>query len=425
MDPLDQKVHGLSLADCAEIMSMMTLLKTDHGEQGHREPFLQFLRSRGTTENGWVTAYNHWYQQMQADPQLAAKFHGYMSSFHTRQLAARQPDVSGDALEGVTLEAYAKISAQSQTGAAVEGLVAGEGLTMEQWQRGQAAWGQRMGQVSPTDPLIIQYGQLYQKWAPNHQASMEAATAAHLEDAARREGRADGMGKELTLANAAEFFDHADPRVRANGVREMIRIWELQEDSRDATMHAMTQRAHDAAVALLTHGAGDEFVGYQALSGGVDAMDIHAWSAMHEQEQAQQSTTDLVHGSLKDLAGEAFMTAAQSAQAQQSVSQAIARLQPRHQRVQQAFQSATDQTKRASLRSLMDDYAQTLEDLQETLDDWDHTPPEEASAAPAAASATTESTSTEVATAPAQDDGIIGILKSLPVIGDILKMLGL
>jgi hypothetical protein len=426
MDPLDQRAHGLSLADCAEIMSMMSLLRTEHGEPGYHEPFQQFLRSRGTTENGWATAYNHWYQQMQADPALAAKFHTFMSQYHARQITAQQPDVSGDALEGLSLEAYAKISARSQTGAAIEGLVAAEGLTMDQWQRGQAAWTAKMSSCSPSDPILMQYGQLYQQWAPNHQASMEAATEAHLADAARREGRADGMSAELTLDNAATFFDHDDVRVRARGVREMIRIWELQEDARDAHMHALTQRAFDAAIAILHYGAGEEQPGYFALSEDVNAMDIHAWSAMHEQEETHQGTPDLVHGALKDLAGEGFLTAEQNETAKQAVAYAIERMTPRDDYVRQVFEITTDPMKRTSLRSLMDDYTSTLEDLAETLEDWDYTgPDEEDSAADVPPPVSAQPAHQPPAPADDPQADLLALLKSLPVLGDLLRMLGL
>ena len=431
MDPLEQRVNGYSLADNAEIMSMMSLLKAEHGEPGYHPHFLQFLRSRGWTEAAWMESYNHWYAQMQANPDLAAKFHTFMSQHHTRQLTARQPDVSGDALEGVSLEAYAKISARSQTGAAIEGLVAAEGLTMDQWMRGQAAWGQRMGSVSPSDPILLQYGQLYQKWSPNHAASMEAATAAHLREAGEREGRGGGMSQDLTLDNAHQFFEHADLRVRVRGVRELIRIWELQDDLRDDRARQLVQHAYEVAVHVLQYGAGEDKPGYMALTQHVDAMDIHAWSAMHNQEDEQHGTTDMVWGALQDLAGAEFMSPAQNEAAQQAIRQAIARVQPRAQRVEQAFQGVRDETKRASIRSLMDDYRQLLEDLTEALEDWDYEGPQAAagpspapssSPAPAAAPSAPQ---TAVAPAKKPDDPILAMLKSLPIIGDLLKMLGL
>lgn len=430
MDPLEEQRNGFSLADCAEIMAAHQDLRTEHGEPGFQSHFQQFLRSKGLTEGAWATVWNEWHEVTEADPGLAAKFHAYRAQVQQRRLMAKQPDVSGDVMEGVSLQQYAKIGAQVQTGAAIEGLVAGEGLTMAQWQAGQAAWAARMGQVSPTDPLIIQYGQLYQKWAPNHQAMMEASTEAALRDAADQAGQGGGMSKELTLANATEFFDHDDIRVRARGAREMVRIWDLNEDSRDATMKSLTQRAFDEAVAILRDGpSGDGLMG---ISGGVDAIDIHAWSASVTEEQTQQGSADLVHGCLADLAAESFMTPAQNDTATGAIRAAIARLKPRADKVQSLFDGVTDELKKVQLRQLIDDYRETLDDMAEALDDWDYEEPDEETekpqsaaspSAPSAPSSSAPRSASVPATTP--DEGLLGILKGLPVIGDLLRMLGM
>lgn len=431
MDPLEEKRNGYSLADCAEILAAHQDLRTEHGEPGFQPHFQQFLRSKGLTETSWASVWNDWNEVTQADAALGAKFHTYMAQVRQRRLMANQPNVAGDAMEGVTLEQYAKISAQVQTGAAIEGLVAGEGLTMEQWTAGQGAWAAKMGTVSPTDPLIIQYGQLYQKYAPNHQAMMEASTQAALEDAANRDGRGGGMSKELTLDNADEFFGHDDIRVRARGAREMIRIWELDEDGRNARCRALTQKAFDEAVAILNDGAGSR--GVLDLSGSTDDMDIHGWSAAFEGEQTEQGTSDLVHGSLKDLAGESFMTPAQNDTAQAAVRQAIERLKPRAAKVEELFEAAVDESKKVHLRQLVDDYRETLSDLEETLEDWDYDEPEEedeteeGASTPPSAPSTAGPTSmpAPISKPPSTDEGILGILKGLPVIGDILRALGM
>ncbi len=430
MDPLDQKRNGYALRDVAEIMNRMSVLKTEHGEPGYQEPFQQFLRSKGLTENGWAEVWNDWHQTMENDPSLGAKFHTYMGQVRQREMMAKQPDVSGEAFEGVTLAAYAKISAQIQTGAAPEQIVAGEGLTMEQWQKGQAAWVDKMGKCSPTDPILIQYGQLYQKWAPNHQAMMEAGTEAALADAARQQGRGDGMSKEVTQDNFDEFIGHDDIRVRVRGVREMIRIWELGWDDRDDRMRQQTQRAYDEGVKVLNEGSGQQ--GLMALTEPVDAMDIHQWSAMIEEEQTQQGAPDMVYGPLKDLAGEKFMTPQQSEAAQAAIRKALERIAPRAEKVQAAFDEATDELKRTQLRQLIDDYRETLSDMQEALDDWDHTGPEEGSGAamPSAASSASASSSASVAASSSalstsDGGGFLAVLKRLPIIGQLLRLLGL
>lgn len=424
MDPLDEKKNGYSLRDVAEVMNKMSVLKTEHGEPGYKAPFQQFLRSKGLTENSWAEVYNEWHQTMENDPSLGAKFHTYMGQVRQREMMAKQPDVSGDALGGITLEQYAKISAQIQTGAAPEQIVAGEGLTMDQWQAGQAAWGQKMSSISPTDPIMIQYGQLYAKWSPNHQAMMEAGTEAALADAARQSGRGDGMAKEVTQDNFAEFIGHADIRVRVRGVREMIRIWELNWDDRDDRMRQQTQQAYDEGVKVLNEGSGQQ--GLLALAEPVDAMDIHKWSAMIEEEQTQQGAPDMVHGALKDLAGEKFMTPQQSDAAQAAIRKALERVAPRAEKVQAAFDEATDELKKVQLRQLIDDYRELQNDMQEALDDWDHEGPEESSGASSSvASAPAAASPGSAISTPKEDAGFLAVLKKLPIIGQILRMLGL
>lgn len=434
MDPLDQPVYGFTLANNAEIMSMMSRLKTQHGEHSYHEPFLQFLRSRGWTEAGWMQSYNHWHAQMQADPNLAAKFHTFMANYHTQQLTAGQQDVSGFALEGLSLEMYAKISAQSQTGASVEGLVAGAGLSMDQWQRAQSAWGQKLSTLSPTDPLILQYGQLYQKWAPNHQASMEASTEQHLREASEREGRADGMNMALTLDNAPQFFSHANLRVKVRGVNEMVRMWELQEDMR-GHMRPLTQQAFDIALQVAIHGAGNDKPGYASLTQHVDAMDIHAWSTMHNQEDEQHGTTDMACGALKDLASAEFMSPAQNDAAQEAVRQALSRAQGRGHRVYEAAQGVRDEMKSMALQSLVGDYQQLVEDLKEALEEWDYEEPsEESMGGPMRGSMGSSAHSVggaqssqggELIEAPAEESSplqnILDLLSSFPVIGPYIR----
>ncbi|MFK7989570.1 MAG: hypothetical protein AB8I08_26370 [Sandaracinaceae bacterium] len=417
MDPLEQKRNGYSLADCAEIMVTWTDLKTEHGEPGYTPFFQQFLRSKGLTENQWAQVWNEWHQVTETDPSLGAKFHVYMSQVQQRRLIAKQPNVSGEVLGGLSLEQYAKISAQSQTGAAVEGLVAGEGLTMEQWHAGQAAWGAKMGSVSPSDPIMLQYGQLYQKWAPNHQAMMEAAT-----EAALSEGLENGVyvGSNLELDNADAFFDHSDIRVRAKGTRQMIHMWERTSE-RDARMKQLTQRAFESGLKILNEGAADR-PGLMALSQPPDAVDIHTWSKHVEGEQLHEGEVSVVLDPMKDLAVADFMTPEQNESAKAAMRQAITRLEPRAAKVNALFPQVTDQLKKVQVRQLMDDYRETLGELRSALEDWEYKDP----SAPKE-----ESASDRMAAQMAQiearrnppETGFFAILKRLPIIGPILRML--
>lgn len=419
MDPLEEKRNGYSLADCAEIMVNWTDLKTEHGEPGYTPYFQQFLRSKGLTENGWAHVWNEWHQVTEKDPSLSAKFHVYMSQVQQRRLIAKQPNVSGDVLGGLSLEQYAKISAQSQTGAAVEGLVAGEGLTMEQWHAGQAAWGAKMGSISPTDPIMLQYGQLYQKWAPNHQAMMEATTEAVLS-----EGLENGIrvGSSFNIEDADAFFGHSDIRVRAQGTRSMIFLFErTQEEERDAHMRQLTQRALDTGLKILHEGAGP-VAGLMGLPQAPDAVDIHTWSKLVEEEQLHQGEISVVIDPIKDLAAAKFMTPAQNETAKAAMQQAIAFLEPRAAKVNELFPQVTDQLKKVQVRQLMDDYRETLNDLRSALEDWEYadpSAPKEESASDRAAAQHAQI----MARKNAPETGIFAILKRLPIIGPILRML--
>lgn len=438
MDVMDQKRNGYSLADCADIMQMHSALKMEHGEYGYREPWQQYLRSKGLTEDRWAHVWNDWWQVMEADPSIAAKYHTYAAQSSVRRMAANQPNVSQDALEGVTLEQFAKISAMIQAGQDPATLVASEGLSMDQWLRGQAAWGQKMGTISPTDPIMLQYGMLYQKYnatiptAGGGAVSMEQATEQILDKHAQIQGN---RSIEVTLENAeSEFFSSPIVRHKARGVRAILNLWDRSSSHRatNAALRQATQRAYDISIDLIANGPGHgpgTGPGYESVRGSTDPMDIHQWSDTHTQEEAFPDTIQTVLSAFKDLAAAQFMTPAQSEQSKAAMAHAIQRLAPRKDRVEELFRGTNDVTKKTSLRTLLDEYTSVLNDLQEAIDDWSYEGPEEESAGSAFGSSgfgssapAAPSTSTAVTAPPS---GFLAFLKSLPIIGQILKALGL
>ena len=139
-----------------------------------------------------------------------------------------------------------------------------------------------------------------------------------------------------------------------------------------------------------------------ALPAPPDSVDIHTWSKLADDEHAQHGTSDLVYGSLKDL------------------------VQPRAERVNQAFSQATDELKKVQLRSLVDDYRVTLSEMQEALGDWDYTPPETAASAAVAVvggRSVPSAPSVAMAISTAQSGGLMFVLKRLPIIGNILRVI--
>lgn len=437
MDVLDQKRNGYSLADCADIMRMHSSLKLEHGELGYRGPWQELLRSKGLTEDRWAHVWNDWWQVMQADPSVAAKFHTYSAQSAVRHMTANQADVSQQAMEGVTLEQFAKIGALSQAGQDAATLVATEGLSMDQWLRGQAAWGQKMGTISPTDPIMLQYGMLYQKYnatiptVGGGAVSMEQATEQILDRHLQIQGN---RGIEVTLENAeSEFFSSPIVRHKARGVRAILNLWDRSWDGRasNPALKRATQQAYEICIDLLTNGPGNgpgTGPGYESVRGSADPMDIHQWGDTHTQEEAYPDTIQTILSAFKDLAAAQLMTPAQSEQSKAALARAIERLAPRKDRVDELFRGTQDVTKKTSLRSLLDEYTSVLGELQETIDDWSYEGPEGASqdvasAPPDFPSAASPGSSMTVS--EPSSGGLLALLKSLPIIGQILKALGL
>lgn len=437
MDVLDQKRNGYSLADCADIMRMHSSLQMEHGEPGYRGPWQQFLRTKGLTEERWAHVWNDWWQLMEADPALAAKFHTYNAQANVRQMTANQPNVSQHALEGVTLEQFAKIGALIQAGQDAGALIAAEGLSMDQWLRGQAAWGQKMATITPTDPIMLQYGMLYQKYnatiptAGGGAVSMEQATEQILDKHQQIQGN---RSIDVTLQNAeSEFFSSPIVRHKARGVRAILDLWDRSGDDRasNPALKQATQRAYDICIDLLANGPGQgpgAGPGYESIRGSADPMDVHQWSDVHTQEEAYSDTIETVLSPFKDLAAAQFMTPAQSEQGKAAIAKAIQRLAPRKDRVEELFRGTTDVTKKTSLRSLLDTYVSVLGELQEAIDDWSYEGPAGAFDGAAAASGfapSAPSVGSSMVVSQPSSGGLLELLKSLPIIGPILKALGL
>lgn len=436
MDPLEVKRNGYSLADCAEIMRNHSAIKLEHGELQFQAPWQQYLRSQGLTESQWAHVWNDWWQVLNADASLAAKFHTYQSQATVRGMAASQPNVSQSALEGVTLEQFAKIGALIQAGQDPSALLQAERLSMAQWQRGQAAWGQTMGSISPTDPVMLQYALLYQKYNPmipqagGGAVSMEEATEHVLDEHAQIHGN---RAIEVTLENAeSEFFASPIVRHKARGVRAILNLWDRSSSRRasDTNLQRVTRKAYDLSIEILDVGPGNgpgTGRGYEGVSGSVDPMDIHTWSDLHTQEEAFTDTVQTVLSAFKDLAAAEFMTPAQSEQSKAALAKAIQRLTPRKARVEELFRGTRDVTKKTSLRTLLDEYTSVLNDLAEAISDWSYQPPEpiaQPNLQPSAPMFAPAAPSSAMAMAAPQSP-LMALLRSLPFLRAILRMLGL
>ena len=142
------------------------------------------------------------------------------------------------------------------------------------------------------------------------------------------------------------------------------------------------------------------------------------------QEEEFQTECSVVLDPLKDLAGEKFLTPQQNDAAMAAVRNAITRLEPREAQVNALFPQVTDQLKKVNVRQLMDDYRELLSELREALEDWSYEAP--GSEEPAAPSGADQAAAIRARhEQKQQDSGIIKILKGLPIIGNILRMLGM
>ena len=441
MDPLDEKRNGYSLSDCADILQRHGEIKLEFGELAFAEPWQQFLRSKGLTEATWADVWNDWREVIEADNALAAKFHTYRSQLGVRAMTAGQANVAGEALGGVTLEQYAKINALTAAGKNTDELVAEEGLTMDQWLQGQAAWAEKMGAISPTDPIMLQFGQLFQKYNQNvptegGSASMEQIAESVLDKESQIQG---DRSVKVTLENAAtEFFASPIVRHRARGTREVLNLWDRSGD-RDSnpSLRNATQGAYDVCIDLLENGPGSgpgTGPGFDAVTGAVDDLDIHKWSDIYTEEEANVDPIQTVISAFRDLASAEFMSPQQSERSKSAIRAAIQRLEPRKNRTEALFGQASDTLKKTQLRTLLDEYVSLLQELDETVSDWSYQGPESSSAAssasasvggsPSAASAASSASSGSMTTT-SEESPLMAILKRLPIIGQILRALGL
>ena len=174
-----ERIHGLTLHQCAEIMAKDSALKSQYGERAYKPYFQQYLASRGASENTFAHAWNAWHTRMESDPsgQLYARFSTMQREAMQRSMFADVPDQTRDARAGVTLEAYAEIMAGISAGKDYTTLLQKHGIQSAQWQQAQNEWTAALA-ADVHHHLTTQYGQLYAQYTPGFQQNMEASTAA-------------------------------------------------------------------------------------------------------------------------------------------------------------------------------------------------------------------------------------------------------
>ncbi|MEO0324836.1 MAG: hypothetical protein AAF447_17875 [Myxococcota bacterium] len=397
----DEQIHGLTLQDVVEITSKHGALRAEHGEPGFTPYFQQFLASKGIDENTWAHAHNGWTARMEADPsgQLYARFATLQQQASMAAHHADVPDASGDVKGGISLEGYAKIMAGLAGNKELGPMLAEAGLTEQQWLTAQSEWNAAMG-ADVNHHLTTQYGQLYAKYTPNFQQQMQGQVAATMaaRHAERAAGEPDEPEEDYELPHAQKDMASPNPHDRYRGAYHALHMWDLGDRSDPALRHA-AGKAH--AIALQCVEGHDEFT---------------------------VSDAEGLAGKLKMLAEEGFMDREQADEAKGAIARCLNRAREALATRQAAFAPIANKAvpERVKLQSMIQDYTSLVGELEEILEEWDdiYQAPEAAAAPSAPASSGMEQASPSTAMEPA-GGGLLDLLKSLPIIGNILRALGL
>jgi len=395
---MDEQIHGLSMRDCAEIMSKHGELKAQHGERAFKPHFDNYLAQRGLDENRWAHAWNGWWTRMESDPsgQQHAKFASMQQELTMKAHMADVPDASQDAKEGVTLDTYAQIMAKIAGGEDANATLSAHGLSMDQWQRAQQAWNAAMA-ADVNHHLTTQYGTLYAKYTPGFQQNAEAQMAAIMADryAEQAAGRPDEPEEEYTFEDMLREMEDPTPATRWAAAHHVCNAWDAGDRS-DPALHAAAKRAY-----TLLH------------------------ECVEQHDQFTVSEAEAAAGDLKMFAAEGFLSPEESSDSEGALARCLGRGEEHLANLQAAFAPIANKAvpERVTMQSAIQDYTSLTEELTEMLGEWD----ENYSAPQAGAGPMGNRGAGDVALRDEDDDGggFLGMLKKLPIIGPLLRMLGL
>lgn len=402
----NERIHGLSLRDCAEIMAKSGELKAQHGERAAAPLFAQYLAQRGASEHVWAESWNGWWTRMQADPsgQLSAKFAMIQQELTMAAHFADVPDASNTAHEGVTLDTYARLMAEIAAGKDPQQLLAGAGIGWDQWQRAQNAWNAAMA-ADTNHHLTTQYGQLYAKHTPGFQERMQGQIAATMaaDHAQRAAGRPDEPEREYTFDDMERDLSNATPNTRWSAAHHIANRWDIG-DRGDARLAAAANKASELAV---------------------ECLERHdAFTASNAEALARD---------LKMFAEEGLLGAERAADAKGTLERCRNRADEQLRVARAAFAPIANKAvpERVKMQSQIQDFESLLETLNDLLGDWPDSPPEPsmgasapAPSAPAAWAPSAPSVA-PVVHAASEGGGLLAFLKSLPILGALLRALGL
>lgn len=407
---MEDAIYGLTLRDCAEIMSKDGELKAQYGERAYKPHLLQYLAQRGTDENTWAHAWNGWWSRMQSDPsgQLHAKFAMMQQELTMKAHMADVPDAGSK--EGVSLDLYAQVMAKVAGGADLQATIAQHGIPWDQWQRAQAAWNKAMAE-DVNHHITTQYGMLYAKYTPGFQQQMQGQIAGMMaaDHAQRSQGamQDDEPEKDYTFDDAVAELKSPKPAVRWKAAHHVANFWDIGDKEANP-------RLVEAA--------------RQTIPIFVECVERHDEFTVSD---AETSASDLKMYAAGGLLG------AQADDVKSSIAMCLNRAKEKLQTLQAAFAPIQNKAvpERVKMQSQIQDYTSLVETLTDILGEWDEAVAEAASAASSSSSSFGSSESygssagassgSAMTASSGGGGGFLEMLKRLPIIGNILRMLGL
>lgn len=406
-----ERIHGLTLHQCAEIMAKDSALKSQYGERAYKPYFQQYLASRGASENTFAHAWNAWHTRMESDPsgQLYARFSTMQREAMQRSMFADVPDQTRDARAGVTLEAYAEIMAGISAGKDYTTLLQKHGIQSAQWQQAQNEWTAAMA-ADVNHHLTTQYGQLYAKYTPGFQQNMEASTAAIMSGqyVERSMGlEHDEPEREYTLNDMVSELAHSRPGTRWTAAHHVMNQWDISgaSERQMPPLSQAIQRAYE-----LAH------------------------ECLEQHDEFTVSDAEALAQDLQMLASEGFMTASMASDSENAIGRCSNRGRDHLQTLRASFAPIAHQAvpERVKMQSAIQDYESLVESLTEILEEWEDTyssadasDEHEASGYQNTSSAHPSSPSTAMTPAQPQQQlhPLLEFLRGLPFIGKLIDML--
>lgn len=347
-----ESIHGVSIEVMAETMSKHNELRAQHGEPGFKSHFTGYLYSKGLEEDTWARAWNGWHARMDADKTggLWATYHRLESGHSTRAHFGDVEDMSQQQRGGLTLDMFARLSvAVAQPGADFTAVLAQHGVSADVWNAGRTAWNDAMAQDT-LHKITTQFGQLYAKYNPAHEAAMQA----HIGQAMANRGSSSGQEdseEEYTAEKAIAELAAKVPKVRWHAAHLLAQ--KIQTELSDDPPR---KRAAMACVPQL-----------------IEALERHDKETVSAAESAARDLVEL----------EVFTDDARGA-----IARCHARGKEHLATVQAAFAPIKDKNvpERVYLQSEIQDYTSLVETLGDILAAWDEKAAEHR-AAPAASAA--------------------------------------